>query len=149
MRVVIALGANLGNPRAQLDRAIEALGEVIKIDAISSFYETKPFGVNEEQPNYLNAVLIAETVLTAEQLMKQLLAIEERLGRKRSTLNAARTIDIDIIDYQGMVITSQNLILPHPRAYEREFVLRPWLEIDSEAHLVGFGAVKELLAALN
>ncbi|NDF93367.1 MAG: 2-amino-4-hydroxy-6-hydroxymethyldihydropteridine diphosphokinase [Actinobacteria bacterium] len=149
MRVVIALGANLGNPRAQLDRAIEALGEVIKIDAISSFYETKPFGVNEEQPNYLNAVLIAETDLTAEQLMKQLLAIEERLGRKRSTLNAARTIDIDIIDYQGMVITSQNLILPHPRAYEREFVLRPWLEIDSEAHLVGFGAVKELLAALN
>ncbi|NBP11813.1 MAG: 2-amino-4-hydroxy-6-hydroxymethyldihydropteridine diphosphokinase [Actinobacteria bacterium] len=149
MRVVIALGANLGNPRAQLDRAIEALGEVIKIDAISSFYETKPFRVNEEQPNYLNAVLIAETVLTAEQLMKQLLAIEERLGRKRSTLNAARTIDIDIIDYQGMVITSQNLILPHPRAYEREFVLRPWLEIDSEAHLVGFGAVKELLAALN
>lgn len=149
MRVVIALGANLGNPRAQLDRAIEALGEVIKIDAISSFYETKPFRVNEEQPNYLNAVLIAETVLTAEQLMKQLLAIEERLGRKRSTLNAARTIDIDIIDYQGMVITSQNLILPHPRAYEREFVLRPWLEIDSEAHLVGFGAVKELLATLN
>ncbi|NBN91250.1 MAG: 2-amino-4-hydroxy-6-hydroxymethyldihydropteridine diphosphokinase [Actinobacteria bacterium] len=149
MRVVIALGANLGNPRAQLDRAIEALGEVIKIDAISSFYETKPFRVNEEQPNYLNAVLIAETDLTAEQLMKQLLAIEERLGRKRSTLNAARTIDIDIIDYQGMVITSQNLILPHPRAYEREFVLRPWLEIDSEAHLVGFGAVKELLAALN
>ncbi|NBO47235.1 MAG: 2-amino-4-hydroxy-6-hydroxymethyldihydropteridine diphosphokinase [Actinobacteria bacterium] len=149
MRVVIALGANLGNPRAQLDRAIEALGEVIKIDAISSFYETKPFRVNEEQPNYLNAVLIAETDLTAEQLMKQLLAIEERLGRKRSTLNAARTIDIDIIDYQGMVITSQNLILPHPRAYEREFVLRPWLEIDSEAHLVGFGAVKELLATLN
>ena len=149
MRVVIALGANLGNPRAQLDRAIEALGEVIKIDAISFFYETKPFRVNEEQPNYLNAVLIAETDLTAEQLMKQLLAIEERLGRKRSTLNAARTIDIDIIDYQGMVITSQNLILPHPRAYEREFVLRPWLEIDSEAHLVGFGAVKELLAALN
>lgn len=149
MRVVIALGANLGNPRAQLDRAIEALGEVIKIDVISSFYETKPFRVNEEQPNYLNAVLIAETDLTAEQLMKQLLAIEERLGRKRSTLNAARTIDIDIIDYQGMVITSQNLILPHPRAYERELVLRPWLEIDSEAHLVGFGAVKELLAALN
>ncbi|NBO06876.1 MAG: 2-amino-4-hydroxy-6-hydroxymethyldihydropteridine diphosphokinase [Actinobacteria bacterium] len=149
MRVVIALGANLGNPRAQLDRAIEALGEVIKIDAISSFYETKPFRVNEEQPNYLNAVLIAETDLTAEQLMKQLLAIEERLGRKRSTLNAARTIDLDIIDYQGMIITSQNLILPHPRAYEREFVLRPWLEIDSEAHLVGFGAVKELLAALN
>ena len=149
MRVVIALGANLGEPRAQLEEAIEALRKVIKIEAISSFYETKPFKVNEEQPNYINAVLIGETMLEAEQLMKELLAIEERIGRKRSTLNAARLIDLDIIDYQRMVINSENLTLPHPRAYEREFVLRPWLEIDPEAQLTGFGTVKELLAALN
>jgi 2-amino-4-hydroxy-6-hydroxymethyldihydropteridine diphosphokinase len=81
--------------------------------------------------------------------MKELLAIEERIGRKRSTINAARLIDLDIIDYQGMVINSENLTLPHPRAFEREFVLQPWLEIDPEAHLIGFGAVKELLAALS
>ena len=149
MRVVIALGANLGEPRAQLEEAIEALRDAIKIEAISSFYETKPFKVNEEQPNYINAVLIGETMLEAEQLMKELLAIEERIGRKRSTLNAARLIDLDIIDYQRMVINSENLTLPHPRAYEREFVLRPWLEIDPEAQLTGFGTVKELLAALN
>ena len=149
MRVVIALGANLGEPRAQLEEAIEALRKVIKIEAISSFYETKPFKVNEEQPNYINAVLIGETMLEAEQLMKELLAIEERIGRKRSTINAARLIDLDIIDYQRMVINSENLTLPHPRAYEREFVLRPWLEIDPEAQLTGFGTVKELLAALN
>ena len=149
MRVVIALGANLGEPRAQLEEAIEALRKVIKIEAISSFYETKPFKVNEEQPNYINAVLIGETMLEAEQLMKELLAIEERIGRKRSTLNAARLIDLDIIDYQRMVINSENLTLPHPRAYEREFVLRPWIEIDPKAQLTGFGAVKELLAALN
>ena len=149
MRVVIALGANLGEPRAQLEEAIEALRDAIKIEAISSFYETKPFKVNEEQPNYINAVLIGETMLEAEQLMKELLDIEERLGRKRSTLNAARLIDLDIIDYQGMVINNENLTLPHPRAYEREFVLRPWLEIDPEAQLTGFGAVKELLAALS
>ena len=149
MRVVIALGANLGEPRAQLEEAIEALRKVIKIEAISSFYETKPFKVNEEQPNYINAVLIGETNSEAEQLMKELLAIEERIGRKRSTINAARLIDLDIIDYQGMVINSENLTLPHPRAFEREFVLRPWLEIDPEAHLIGFGAVKELLAALS
>ena len=149
MRVVIALGANLGEPRAQLEEAIEALRKVIKIEAISSFYETKPFKVNEEQPNYINAVLIGETMLEAEQLMKELLAIEERIGRKRSTLNAARLIDLDIIDYQRMVINSENLTLPHPRAYEREFVLRPWLEIDPKAQLTGFGAVKELLAALS
>lgn len=149
MRVVIALGANLGEPRAQLEEAIEALRDAIKIEAISSFYETKPFKVNEDQPNYINAVLIGETKLEAEQLMKELLDIEERLGRKRSTLNAARSIDLDIIDYQGMVINNENLTLPHPRAYEREFVLRPWLEIDPEAQLTGFGAVKELLAALN
>jgi 2-amino-4-hydroxy-6-hydroxymethyldihydropteridine diphosphokinase len=148
MRVVIALGANLGNPRAQLEDAIAALREVIKIEAVSSFYETKPFKVSEEQPNYINAVLMGETNLEAEQLMKELLAIEQCLGRKRSTVNAARSIDLDIIDYQGMIITSQNLTLPHPRAYEREFVLQPWLEIDPEAQLTGFGAVKELLAAL-
>ena len=149
MRVVIALGANLGEPRAQLEEAIEALRKVIKIEAISSFYETKPFKVNEEQPNYINAVLIGETMLEAEQLMKELLAIEERIGRKRSTINAARLIDLDIIDYQRMVINSENLTLPHPRAYEREFVLRPWIEIDPKAQLTGFGAVKELLAALS
>ena len=148
MRVVIALGANLGEPRAQLEEAIEALRDAIKIEAISSFYETKPFKVNEEQPNYINAVLIGETMLEAEQLMKELLAIEERIGRKRSTLNAARLIDLDIIDYQRMAINSENLTLPHPRAYEREFVLQPWLEIDPEAQLNGFGAVKGLLAAL-
>ena len=149
MIVVIALGANLGEPRTQLEEAIEALRKVIKIEAISSFYETKPFKVYEEQPNYINAVLIGETILEAEQLMKELLAIEERIGRKRSTLNAARLIDLDIIDYQRMVINSENLTLPHPRAYEREFVLRPWIEIDPKAQLTGFGAVKELLAALN
>ena len=149
MRVVIALGANLGEPRAQLEEAIEALRKIIKIEAISSFYETKPFKVNEEQPNYINAVLIGETNSEAEQLMKELLAIEERIGRKRSTINAARLIDLDIIDYQGMVINSENLTLPHPRAFEREFVLQPWIEIDPEAHLIGFGAVKELLAALS
>ena len=149
MRVVIALGANLGEPRAQLEEAIEALRKVIKIEAISSFYETKPFKVNEEQPNYINAVLIGETMLEAEQLMKELLAIEERIGRKRSTINAARLIDLDIIDYQRMVINSENLTLPHPRAFEREFVFRPWIEIDPKAQLTGFGAVKELLAALN
>ena len=149
MRVVIALGANLGEPRAQLEEAIEALRKVIKIEAISSFYETKPFKVNEEQPNYINAVLIGETMLEAKQLMKELLAIEERIGRKRSTINAARLIDLDIIDYQRMVINSENLTLPHPRAFEREFVLRPWIEIDPKAQLAGFGAVKELLAALS
>jgi 2-amino-4-hydroxy-6-hydroxymethyldihydropteridine diphosphokinase len=149
MRVVIALGANLGEPRAQLEEAIEALRKIIKIEAISSFYETKPFKVSEEQPNYINAVLIGETNSEAEQLMKELLAIEERIGRKRSTINAARLIDLDIIDYQGMVINSENLTLPHPRAFEREFVLQPWLEIDPEAHLIGFGAAKELLAALS
>ena len=149
MRVVIALGANLGEPRAQLEEAIEKLREVIVIEVISSFYETKPFKVSEEQPNYINAVLMGETNLEAEQLMKELLVLEERIGRKRSTINAARLIDLDIIDYQGMVINSENLTLPHPRAFEREFVLRPWIEIDPEAHLTGFGAVEELLAALS
>ena len=149
MKVVIALGANLGEPRTQVTRAIGELRKLLNVIAVSSFYETAPFGVPDSQPNYINAVLIGETEQKPLDLMKALLEVENSLGRTRSFQNAARLIDIDIIDLGGLFMESESLTLPHPRAHERRFVLEPWLEIDPSAHLPGRGPICELLAALT
>ena len=149
MKVVIALGANLGDPRTQLASAIAEIENLLKVTAVSSFYETAPFGVPDPQPNYINAVLIGETEKKPLDLMNALLEIESALGRTRSFQNAARLIDIDIIDLDGLFMEGESLTLPHPRAHERRFVLEPWLEIDPAAHLPGRGSVSELLAALT
>jgi 2-amino-4-hydroxy-6-hydroxymethyldihydropteridine diphosphokinase len=149
MRAVIALGANLGEPRSQVTRAIEEIKKLLNVISVSSLYETAPFGVPDSQPNYLNAVLIGETDHKPMDLMKALLEVENSLGRTRSFQNAARLIDIDIIDLGGLFMESESLTLPHPRAHERRFVLEPWLEIDPSAHLPGRGPVSELLAALT
>ena len=148
MRVVLALGANLGNPKQQIADAIAMIGEIVKIAKTSSLYETVPFQVKDQQPNYINAVLIGDTELQPKELIHKLLDIEAQLGRERSFQNAARTIDIDIIDYEGFFLESDELTLPHPRAHERRFVLEPWAEIDPDAVLREHGPIKELLAAL-
>ena len=149
MKVVIALGANLGDPKKQISLAIDELRDVIKVEKVSKLYETAPFKVNDHQPNYINAVLMGDTELQPKELMTKLLDIEAKLGRQRAFPKAARTIDLDIVDYEGFFLESKELTLPHPRAFERKFVLEPWLEIDPAAELPGFGPVKELLAALN
>ena len=148
MRVVLALGANLGNPKQQISEAISKIGEIVRIAKTSSLYETAPFQVKDKQPNYINAVLIGDTELQPKELIHKLLDIEAQLGRERSFQNAARTIDIDIIDYEGFFLESDELTLPHPRAHERRFVLEPWAEIDPDAVLREHGPIKELLAAL-
>ncbi len=149
MKVVIALGANLGEPRAQVARAIEEIKKHLNVITVSSLYETAPFGVPDSQPNYINAVIIGETDQKPMDLMKALLEVENSLGRTRSFQNAARLIDVDIIDLGGLFMESESLTLPHPRAHERRFVLEPWLEIDPSAHLPGRGPISELLAALT
>lgn len=149
MKAVIALGANLGNPKEQLEEAIEAIGKLLRVDAVSSFHETEPVGVAEPQPNYWNAILIGESEHKPVDLMRALLAVEGALGRKRSTPNAARLIDIDIIDLGGLSMASDELTLPHPRAHLRHFVLAPWFEIDPDAVLTGHGAIRELLSQLE
>ena len=149
MKVVIALGANLGEPGAQVVRAIEEIRKLLNVITVSSLYETAPFGVPDSQPNYINAVLTGETDKKPMDLMNALLEVENSLGRTHSFQNAARLIDIDIIDLGGLFMESESLTLPHPRAHERRFVLEPWLEIDPSAHLPGRGPVSELLAALT
>lgn len=149
MKVVIALGANLGDPSKQISLAVDSLRDIMTVTALSALYETEPFDVPDEQPMYINAVALGDCALEPRDLMNQLLAIENDLGRQRAFAKAARTIDLDLIDYGGYVMESDELTLPHPRAHLRRFVLEPWFEIEPDGILPGKGAIKELLAALN
>ena len=149
MKVVIALGANLGDPRKQVCMAIDAMRDVMRVDKVSSLYETEPFGVPDEQPPYINAVLIGECELSPADLMKEILAIEAEMGRIRTFTNAARMIDIDVIDYGAQLLDDDFVRLPHPRAHERRFVLEPWAEIEPDGELPGHGAITQLLAGLS
>ena len=149
MKAVIALGANLGDPRKQVCMAIDAMRDVMRVDKVSSLYETEPFEVPDEQPSYINAVLIGECELSPADLMKEILAIEAEMGRVRSFTNAARMIDIDLIDYGAQLLDDDFVTLPHPRAHERRFVLEPWAEIEPDGELPGRGAITQLLAGLS
>lgn len=146
MKVVIALGSNLGNREATLDFAASRLSEHLSHIKISSYIETDPVG-GPEQPKYLNAVAVGETTLTAEILLNELQQIENEAGRTREVRWGARTLDLDIIMYGDVVSNDPTLTLPHPRAHERAFVLAPWLEVDPNA-ILGGAPISELLAKL-
>lgn len=147
MKAVIALGANIGNPQEQLDLALVMLREATEIIAVSSFYRTKPVG-GPEQPDYINAVCLAESELPATDLLSLLHGIEKTLGRERKEVNGPRTIDLDLIQYGALLSKAEELALPHPRAHERRFVLAPWHEIEPEAVLITHGKISELLEQL-
>ena len=147
MRAVLSLGSNLGNSAEILSSAAEALNEVSEVIALSSFYRTRPVG-GPPQPDFINAVIIIETNLEPEELLLVAQAIEGAHGRERNENTVKwgpRFLDIDLIKCDEMLINSRDLTIPHPRAHEREFVLRPWNEIDPAATLPGFGAISRLL----
>ena len=130
----IALGANIpgpaGTPRQTLDAAIVRLASLGELTARSSFYETAPVGY-ADQPVFLNAAAALETTLAPGELLQQLLQIEQEFGRDRShgVPNGPRTLDLDLLLYGDLVLSSSNLELPHPRMAERAFVLIPLEEI--------------------
>jgi 2-amino-4-hydroxy-6-hydroxymethyldihydropteridine diphosphokinase len=136
--VFLALGTNIGDRAANLDEALRRLDRIACIESTSSVYETEPIGFTE-QPDFWNIVLRASTDLPATQLMRELIAIETALGRERTFKNAPRIIDIDILLYDDVIMTSSELDLPHPRMHERAFVLRPLLEIAPDAAHPGTG----------
>jgi len=144
MKAVIALGSNLGNRELNIDSAIAELAKIVEITHLSTNHETDPVG-GPEQPKYLNAIAIAETELKPEELLIAMLEIENKLGREREVHWGPRTLDLDLIVFGDEVIDSEILVLPHPRAHERRFVLEPWLEIEPDAYIPGIGKVESIL----
>ena len=144
MKAVISLGANIGDANANLNLAIGLLREATQVLAVSSYLQTKPVG-GPEQPDYLNAVAIVESELPAKDLLALLNGIETAMGRTREIHWGPRVIDLDLIQYGGLLVNDEKLTLPHPRAHQRRFVLAPWLEIEPEAVLLTHGRISDLL----
>ena len=147
MRAVVALGANLDEPRAAIEFAIALLKESTDLIVSSSLYSTKPVG-GPPQPDYVNAICILDSDLPARDLLSLLHGIEKSMGRVREERWGPRVIDLDLITYGTVVSESEDLTLPHPRAHERRFVLEPWLEVDPDAELPLHGRVSQILAEL-
>src|SRR5262245_5588348 len=148
---LIALGGNVGDVRRTLDRAIEALcdGAAVRLVARSSDYRTPPWGVTE-QPPFINCAIVAETGLSPQALLARAQAVERGFGRDRACEQrwGPRTLDIDLIDYDGITLDEPELTLPHPRALERAFVLLPIAEIAPDRRIAGM-RVTDALALLD
>ncbi len=129
MLVAVSLGSNLGNRRAHLEWAIEQLATRLTGLRVSSFIETEPVDVPDEQPPYLNAAAVGESERAPDALMAWLLTLERKRGRERATPRAARTLDLDLVLYGDLVIDAPGVVVPHPRFRERLFVLDPLAEI--------------------
>jgi 2-amino-4-hydroxy-6-hydroxymethyldihydropteridine diphosphokinase len=148
--VVLALGSNQGDSAAILQGAVNDLAQVdgLRLTQVSAVYETDPVG-GPEQDRYLNAVVLGRTELAPAELLAATQAVEQRWHRVREVRWGPRTLDIDIIAIDDLVLDTDDLVLPHPRAQERGFVLVPWCEVDAGAVLTGFGAVAELVGQVG
>lgn len=141
-RAVIATGSNLGDRAATLLAATRAIADLagVELVAASTLHESvalKLTGLDTDAPAYLNGVVIVETTVDPHSLLASLNAIELAHGRVREERWGDRTLDLDIVDFDGLSLQSADLTLPHPRAHERPFVLEPWLEADPDAVLAG------------
>lgn len=151
---VVALGTNLGDRRAMLDAAVAELHrlplteDVRVADPIESVAVTQD-GPDENAPAYLNSVALLRTQLAPSVLLGLLHTIEARHGRVRRERWGDRTLDLDLIAYGDLISDDPHLLVPHPRAAERDFVLQPWLLLDADAVVPGVGRVDELLARLR
>lgn len=136
-RAVLALGSNLGESESTIERAVVDLREAgMRILRVSPLYRTAPVGGPAGQPDYVNAVIEVSTSLRPYELLKLCNTVEAAHHRERLVRWGPRTLDIDVIDYEGVVSDDPVLTLPHPRAHERSFVLTPWARMDPEAHLL-------------
>ena len=147
--VYLALGSNLGNRLENLQLAIAALSPQMDVKAKSHIYETPPWGY-EDQPKFYNQVVKAETYVQPEPLLKHIKRLETALGRQVSFQNGPRLIDIDLLFYDQVVLSTPLLTLPHPRLQERGFVLLPLMDIAPDfVHPVLKKSVRELTSACN
>ncbi len=150
-RAVLSLGSNIGDRTAHLQTAVRSLGRTVR--AVSAIYRTPPWG-GVEQPDFYNLVVIAEDDgVDPPAWWQRCQALERDAGRERTVHWGPRTLDADVIlvEVHGHAVISDEpeLILPHPRAAERAFVLKPWVEIDPGAELPGAGSIADLLDELD
>ncbi len=146
--VVLSIGANLGDGATSVQQTIDQLSGILKESKASRIYQTSPVGV-EDQPDFFNAVIVGEWGGTADELLERTSKLEEAAGRERELRWGARTLDVDIITFGDQVSHDPKLTLPHPRAHERLFVLIPWVEVVSDAQLIGQGEVSTIIEALQ
>lgn len=145
----IGIGSNQGNRTDYCNKALRAITKFAVIKSLSSVYETEPVGVID-QPDFINCVVEIETGLGPYELFSKLLDIENRLGRKRAGAGGPRTIDLDLIFYDDLVIQGEDLTIPHPRAHLRRFVLEPLCEIAPDfVHPILKVSVSKLLNGLE
>ena len=153
-RAVIALGSNLGDRGEHIASAAAEIGaidgvELVKLSKIVESFALTQDGVDPNRPKYLNAVALVDTELKPKQLLAALQAVESGHGRVRLERWGSRTLDLDIITYGDKVKAGKELTLPHPRAYQRAFVLVPWAQIDPAAVLPGHGPVADLASEMD
>jgi 2-amino-4-hydroxy-6-hydroxymethyldihydropteridine diphosphokinase len=147
MTAVVSLGSNAGDRAAHLRAGVELLSRQFALLALSPRYVTAPVGVTG-QPDFLNAVAVFDCA-DPEALLAAAHRAEEARGRIRPYRWAARPLDVDLVDVDGRQRDDPRLTLPHPRAYQRAFVLAPWYDVDAEAELVGHGPVWRLLRRID
>lgn len=149
MRVAFGLGSNLGDRVGHLRAAVAGLtaGGVRDVQ-VSSLYETDPVG-GPAQPDYLNAVAVGETSMSPHELLALAKALELGAERVRTVRNAPRTLDVDVLALGDVVLHAEELTVPHPRAFERAFVLVPWAEVDPGFVVPGHGQVAELAGVVD
>lgn len=146
-RAVISLGSNLGDRLTNLQGALDSLRDTpeVWVTEVSSVYETEPVDAPEGAGDYLNAVVLLDTTLAVHNLLDRALAIEDAYGRERPEPNAPRTLDVDLIVVGDRRADDDQLVLPHPRAHQRAFVLAPWAEMEPDAEIPGVGGIAALL----
>jgi 2-amino-4-hydroxy-6-hydroxymethyldihydropteridine diphosphokinase len=145
-RAVLSLGSNLGDRLAYLRLAVAGMADVL--EKVSPVYETAPWGV-QDQPNFLNAILIVQSPTIDEWgWLRRGQALEQAANRVREERWGPRTLDVDVVTVEGVTSTHPDLLLPHPGTPTRATVLIPWLAVDPEAELPGRGPVATLLANL-
>ncbi len=147
-RAVISIGSNLGERRNNLQGAVDTLADTpeVWVTDVSPVYETVPVDAPEGSKDFLNAIVLLDTTLSARTLLERAHAVESAYGRERDgEANAPRTLDVDLIVLGDRRADEEDLVLPHPRAAERAFVLVPWLDLEPDAEIPGAGPIAELV----
>ena len=149
-RAALALGSNLDDRLELLRHAVAQLSVEpgVTVVAVSPVFDTAPVG-GPDQPDYLNAVIVVDTTLSARELLVLAHRLEDQAGRVRTQRWGARTLDVDVLAVGDQCIDEPDLVVPHPRAHERAFVIVPWATVDPEFVVPGHGRVVDLLEALD